>query len=170
MSSGGYPNGEPTVVIRAALVCAAALPWFAVFSGTFGLYFYILLAAELLLEWLFVPLLFLAVPLAVLLLVVMPAGAVCAASGRLPGGWFGWLTRAGCLVSLGFTVVYAGLMVLVAMLWIFREDVNATWEPFILWRVVVLVAGLWAIWRAWWWLHHQVRHSGTGRHNLRLRR
>ena len=170
MSSGGYPNGEPTVVIRAALVCAAALPWFAVFSGTFGLYPYILFAAELLLEWPFVPLLFLVAPLAVLLLVVMPAGAVCAASGRLPGGWFGWLTRAGCLVSLGFTVVYAGLMVLVAMLWIFREDVNATWEPFILWRVVVLVAGLWATWRAWWWLHHQVRHSGTGRHNLRLRR
>ena len=157
MSSGVYPNGEPTVVIRAALVCAGALPWFAVFSGTFGLYFYILLAAELLLEWLFVPLLFLAVPLAVLLLIVMPAGAVCAASGRLPGGWLCWLTRAGCLVSMGFTVVYVGLMVMVTMLWIFREDVNATWEPFILWRVAVLVLGLLATWRARRWLSMSVR-------------
>ena len=168
MSSGVYPNGEPTLVIRAALVCAAALPWFAVFSGTFGLYFYILIAAELLLEWPFVPLLALAAPLAVLLLLVMLVGAVCAAFGHPPVGWLGWLTRAGCLVSIGFTFVYAGLMVMVTMLWIFRENVDATWEPFIVRRVAVLVLGLLATWRAWRWLHHEVRHSGTGRQNLRL--
>ena len=38
----------PTLLTRACLVGAALLPWFAVLSGTYGLYFYIVLAATLL--------------------------------------------------------------------------------------------------------------------------
>ena len=69
-------NSGPTLLTRACLVVAALLPWFALFSGTYGLYFYILLAAVLSSPWLLIPLLVLAVPLAVLLLLIMPAGAV----------------------------------------------------------------------------------------------
>ena len=155
----GVSDDKPTLFIRGALVCAALLPWFAVFSGTYGLYFYVVLAAMLLLGWLFVPMLVLAAPLAVLLLLVMPAGLFYAALGRPPGGWAGQLTGVGCLVSMGFTVVYGGLMVTVAMPWIFWEDADGTWEPFVVWRVVVLVVGLLATWRAWrWWLRCQVRY------------
>ena len=156
MSSGSGEQG-PSMVTRAALVSAAALPWFAVFSGTYGLYFFIVLAATLLLGWLFFPILVLAAPLAVLLLLAMPAGAIYAAFGRPLGGWAGWLTRAGCLLSMGFTVVYAGLLVTVTMPWIFWVEVDGNWEPFMVWRVVVLVFGLWATWLAWRWLRREVR-------------
>ena len=35
---------QPDIFTRACLLVAAALPWYAVFSGLFGLYFYVLLA------------------------------------------------------------------------------------------------------------------------------
>ena len=154
----GIPGNRPTVFVRAALVCAAALPWFAVFSGTYGLYFYVVLAVSFLAPWFFIPLLALALPLAVLLLLVMPAGVIYAVLRRPPAGWAGWLTRAGCVASMGFALVYAGLMVAVGMPWLFWEDVDGTWEPFLLWRVAVLLFGLWATWRAWRWLRRRVRH------------
>lgn len=153
----GFPGNRPTLFIRAALVCAAALPWFAVFSGTYGLYFYVALAVSFLTPWLFIPLLALALPLAVLLLLVMPAGLFYAALRGPPGGWAGWLTRAGCLASMGFALAYTGLMLAVTVAWVFWEGVGGIWEPFLLWRVVVLVVGFWATWRAWMWLRRQVR-------------
>ena len=38
----------PTLLTRVCLVGAALLTWIAVFSGTYGLYFYLVLAATLL--------------------------------------------------------------------------------------------------------------------------
>ena len=143
---------EPTLVTRACLVCAALLPWFAVFSGIFSLYFYVILAATLLAEWLLIPVLILAAPLAVLLLLIMPAGAIYAALRRPPGGWAGRLTRAGCLASMGFALVYSGLLAGVMMADILREGAGALWEPFLAWRIAILLFGLWATWRAWRWL------------------
>lgn len=152
---GLVSNREPTLVTRACLVGAALLPWLAVFSGTFGLYFYVVLAATLLAEWLLIPVLVLAAPLAVLLLLIMPAGVVYAAFRRPPAGWAGRLTRGGCLVSMGFAVVYAGLMAGVTVTEIFREGASAVWEPSMAWRIAVLLLGLWATWRAWRWLRRQ---------------
>lgn len=153
--AGRDSSREPTLVTRAYLVCTACLPWFAVFSGTFSLYFYILLAATLLAEWLFIPALVLAAPLAVLLLLILPAGALYAALRRPPGGWAGRLTRAGCLVSMGFALVYSGLLGAVTVADIFREGAGAAWEPFLAWRTAVLILGLWATWRTWQWLRRQ---------------
>ena len=162
---------SPGALTRAALLTAAALPWFAVFSGTYfsgtyELYFYILVAAMLLAEWLSIPLLaellvmpllVLAALLGVLLLLVMPAGTIYAALRRPPAGWAGRLTRAGCLVSMGFAFLYSGLMVVMLAVWFLQEGVDDSWGPFLAWRIVVMVIGLWATWRAWRWLRR--RHS-----------
>ena len=150
---------EPTLVTRAALVCAALLPWFAVFSGIYGLYFYVILAAMSLAEWLFIPVLVLAAPLAMLLLLIMPAGAVYAALRRPPSGLGGWLTRTGCLVSMGFALVYAGLMAGVTVADIFLEGAGAVREPSFVWYIVVLVIGLCTTWRGWRWLRRQHGHG-----------
>ena len=150
VADADYPR--PTLLTRACLVAAALLPWFAVFSGTYGLYFYILLAAVLLSPWLLIPLLVLAVPLAVLLLLIMPAGSVYAAVCRPPQGWAGRLTRAGCLVSMGFAVAYGGLMMAIAVAPVFVDGVVEGWDFSLTWRVGILVVGLLATWRAWRWL------------------
>lgn len=161
----GHPsNRKPAPVTRVALVCAALLPWFAVFSGTYGLYFYGLLLAVAgdalgLGDLLFVALLAFALPLAALLLVVMPAGAMYAAFRRPPGGWAGRLTRAGCLVSMGFAFVFVALIATMTAVWFLQEGVDDAWGPFMLWRVVVLIFGMWATWRAWWSLRRQPHHG-----------
>ena len=156
---GQVSDREPTLVTRACLVCAALLPWFAVFSGTFSLYFYVILAATLLAEWLLIPVLVVAAPLAVLLLLMMPAGVIYAALRRRPDGWAGRLTRAGCLVSMGFALVYAGLLAGVTVADIFRAGAGGVWEPFLAWRIAVLILGLWATWRAWRWFRGHPHHS-----------
>ena len=136
---------------------AALLPWFAVFSGIYGLYFYILLAATLLAQWLLIPLLVLAAPLAVLLLLFMPAGAIYAALRRPPRGWFGWVTRAGCLVSMGFAVVYGGLMAVIAVAPAFADGAAEILDLSLSWRAGVLAVGVVATWRAWRWLRRHPR-------------
>lgn len=150
---------EPTLLTRACLVCAALLPWFAVFSGIFGLYFFVILAAMLVAEWLFFPVLFLAAPLAFLLLLIMPAGLIYAALRGPTVGWMGRLTRAGCLVSMGFALVYASLTAVVAVGDILQEGVSGVGELFSVWWMAVLILGLWATWRAWRWLR---RHPVQG--------
>ena len=145
-------NSRPTLLTRACLVGAALLPWFSVFSGTYGLYFYVVLVAMLLSPWLLIPVLVLAAPFAVLLLLIMPAGAVYAAVRGSPQGWAGRLTRAGCLVSMGFAVAYGGLMMAVAVAPVFVDGVVEGWDFSLTWRVGILVVGLLATWRAWCWL------------------
>ena len=77
---------RPDIFTRACLLVAAALPWYAVFSGLFGLYFYVLLAVsqvgsllggtagEVASVVLFAVTLAAALPLGLLLLLAMPAG------------------------------------------------------------------------------------------------
>ena len=145
-------NSRGALFMRACLVVAALLPWFALFSGTYGPYFYAMLAATLLAPWLLIPALVLSVPVAVLLLLIMPVGAVYAAVRPPPQGWAGRLTRAGCLVSMGFAVAYGGLMVAIPAVPVFGDDTVVGWDFSLTWRAVSLVIGLLATWRAWRWL------------------
>ena len=153
-------NREPNLVTRACLVCAALLPWSAIFSGTYALYFVVVLALLGLadwMEWLFVVVLTLAAPLAVLLLLLMPAGAMYAAVRRPPRDWLGRITRGGCLMSMVFSVVYGGLMLEVGVTPMFAEGTVETFDLSLIWRVGVLVVGFLATWRAWRWLRRQLR-------------
>lgn len=143
---------QPGFVVRACLVGAALLPSFALFTGTYGLYVYVVLGTTLLAPWLLIPALALAVPLAVLLLLFMPVGAVYAAVRRAPQGWAGWLTRAGCLVSMGFAVSYGGLMVAIGVAPVFAIGVVEGWDFSLTWRIGSLSIGLLATWRGWRWL------------------
>ena len=145
-------NPRPMLLTRACLVGTALLPWFALFSGTYGLYFYILLVAVLLAQWLLIPALVLAAPLAGLLLLIMPAGAVYAAVCRPPHGWAGRLTRAGRVVSMGFVVAYGGLMMAIAVVPVFAHSEAEGWDFSLTWRFGSLIIGLLATWRAWRWL------------------
>ena len=145
-------NPRPTLLTGVCLVGAALLPWFALFSGTYGLYFYAVLGATLLAPWLLIPVLVLAVPFAVLLLLLMPAGAVYAAVRGSPQGWVGWLPRASCLVSMGFAVAYGGLMLAIAVASVFGNSEAAGWDFSLTWRFGSLIIGLAATWRAWRWL------------------
>ena len=150
-------NSRPTLLTRACLAVAALLPSFALFSGTYGLYFYVVLAATLLAQWLLIPALVLGAFLAALLLLVMPAGAVFAAVRRTPQGWLGRLTRAGCLFSMGFALGYGGLMVVIATVPAFGDGAGETFDLWLLWRAGALAVGFGATWRAWWWLRLQSR-------------
>ena len=150
-------NSRPTLLTRACLVVAALLPWLAVFSGIYGLYFYVVLAATLLAQWLLIPVLVLAVPLAVLLLLFMPAGAFYAAVRSPPQGWLGRLTRAGCLFSMVFALGYGGLMVVIATAPAFADGAGETFDLWLLWRAGALAVGFGATWRAWGWLRLQSR-------------
>ena len=124
------------------------MPWIAVFSGVYGLYFYLIVLAMSLFPWLLVVVLALVPPLAALLLFILPAGALWAASGRGLPRWLNRLTVAGCLASMAFSAAYGGFMVFVSVL-----DVEAgPLDWFLLWRILVLGAGFGAAWRAWRWL------------------
>ena len=141
-------NSGPTLLTRACLVVAALLPWFSLFSGTYGLYFYVVLATTLLLPWVLIPVLLLSVPRAVLLLLIMPVGTVYAAVCRSPQGWIGWLTRVGCLFSMVFALGYGGLMVVIATAPAFADGSGVTFDLWLLWRAGVLAVGFGATWRA----------------------
>ena len=143
---------RPGFLTGACLVGAALLPTFALFSGTYGLYFYVVLVATLLLPWLLIPVLLLAVPLAVLLLLIMPVGTVYATVCRPPQGWVGRLTRVGCLFSMVFALGYGGLMVVIAAAPAFADAASESFDLWLLWRAGVLAAGFGATWRAWMWL------------------
>ncbi len=79
-------NSPLTPLTRARLVAAALLPWFALFSGTYGQFFYLVPAAAVLAPWLPVLAMAIAAPLAALLLLILPVGALRAAMGRPPLG------------------------------------------------------------------------------------
>ena len=145
-------NSRPTPITRACLVGAALLPWFCLFSGTYGLYFYVVLAATLLAPWLLIPALALAVPIAAVLLLIMPAGAVYTAVRRTPQGWAGRLTGVGCLVSMGFAVTYGVLMVAIGLVPLFGYGAAEGWDLSLIWRVGGLIIGFLATWHAWRWL------------------
>ena len=107
-------DNRPDALTRGCLLLAAALPWYAVASGVFGLYFYVLLlapmagrvldesAGELVADVLFAITLFVALPLALLLLLAMPAGLLWAAFRHPPRGVAGRVGRVGCVASMAF--------------------------------------------------------------------
>ena len=156
---GEDSNPEPSVFTPACLVGTALLPWFAMFSGTYGLYFYILLAAVMLAPWLLVLALILAAPLAVLLLLCMLVGAFRAAAGYPLLGWAGRLTTAGCVVSMIFAVVYGGLMAVIAVAPVFANGPAETFDLSLSWRAGGLVVGSLATWRAWRCLRGRPRYN-----------
>lgn len=102
--------------------------------------------------WLLIPLLVLGVPFAVLLLLLVQAGSVYAAVHRSPERWLGWLTRAGCLVSMGFAVAYGGLMVAIDVGPVFGDDTVEGWGIFLTWCAASLIIGFLATWGTWRWL------------------
>ena len=62
------------------------------------------------------------------------------------------MTRAGCLVSMGFAVAYGGLMVAIPAVPVFGDDTVVGWDFSPTWRAVSLIIGSLATWRAWRWL------------------
>lgn len=163
-ASGGV---RPDALTRGFLLMAAALPWYAVASGIFGLYFYALLlvpqagrilagtAGEVTSHVLFALTLFAALPLALLLLVAMPAGLAWAAFRGPPGGTFGRMIRVGCVASMAFAVLYSAVL---TAGWVDGLTQAEVWWRGLL-HVAVLLCGLAATWRAWRWLG---RHPGSG--------
>ena len=156
---------RPDVLTRVCLLGAGALPWYAVASGTFGLYFYVLLlvpqvglaldgaAGNAVSEALFFTALIAAFPLALLLLLVMPAGLVFAVIRHPPGGLAGGTVRGGCVVSMVFAVLYAAIITVAWVTGLTQGDAEGLW----LWgliNVAVLLCGLAATGLGWTWLRH----------------
>ena len=155
---------SPDTLTRAALLLAAALPWYAGFSGVYGLYFYILLAVtpaanllglatgETATTILFALTLFAAIPLAVLLLVILPVGAVWAAFRRPAQGLFGKVVRGGCIASMTFCVVYAAIIVGVEAHAVAQGEAAVLRDPWPALHAVILLGGLVVTTKTWLWL------------------
>ena len=162
--STGQDHLKPDALTRAALLVAALLPWYAVLSGTYGLYFYILLiisqaggllsgtAGEVAETTLFIVTLAATVPLATLVLLAMPAGAMWAALRSPPTGLFGLAARAGCIASMSLSFVYAAIITGVSVNSLANEKFNPLWQSGILGDAAILLCGLAATWKAWRWL------------------
>jgi len=160
-------NTRPDMLTRACLLVAAALPWYAVVSGTFGLYFYVLLlvpqvgrlfegtAGNAVSEALFFAALMAALPLALLLLAT-PIGLVFAAIRHPPGGLAGRTVRGGCVISMSFAALYAAIIIVAWVNGLIQGDAAGFW----LWgliNVAVLLCGMAATWRGWTWLLYNRR-------------
>ena len=156
-------SSQPDVITRVCLIGAAALPWYAVVSGLYGLYFYVLLLVPqvgLVLGGAFEPIasddliavtLFAALPLGLLLLLAMPSGLVWAAFGHPPGGLAGGVTRCGCVASMALAALYGALLIVAYANGLMQDGVAGVWWSGLL-HVVVLLCGLGSTWRAWRWL------------------
>ena len=161
---------RPDIFTRACLLVAAALPWYAVFSGLFGLYFYVLLAVsqvgsllggtagEVASVVLFAVTLAAALPLGLLLLLAMPAGLACAAFRHSPRGLFGTAVRWSCVVSMAFAALHAAIIIAGYMGDLATRGFAEPWWSGLL-NGVALLVGLAATWRAWRNIHGQARHG-----------
>ncbi len=157
----------------ASLLYAAALPWYAVGSGTFGMYFFLLLAAvwvgrvvpgpvgDGLSDVIFVFMVGAVLPLAALLLLALPAGLTWTLFRGPPAGLFGYVVRTACLISMFFSSVYFAIILgIIASALIVGEPASEpghgyripAWWPFV--NLVVLPVGLAATWRSWRLLRH----------------
>ena len=162
--SAGQDHPKPDALTRAALLAAALLPWYAVLSGTYGLYFYILLifpqagrvlsgtAGEAAETTLFIVTLTATVPLATLVLLAMPAGAIWAALSRPLGGLLCLAARAGCIASMSLSFVYAAIITGVSVNSQANEGFSPLWQSALLGDAAILLGGLAATWKAWRWL------------------
>lgn len=162
--SAGQDHPKPDALTRAALLVAAMLPWYAVLSGTYGLYFYILMivpqagrvlggtAGEAAATTLFIATLAATVPLATLVLLAMPAGAIWAALRRPPNGLFGLAARAGCIASMSLSFIHAAIITGVSVNSLANEEFSPLWQSGLPGDAVILLGGLAATWKAWRWL------------------
>ena len=162
--STGQDHPKPDALTRAALLAAAMLPWYAVLSGTYGLYFYILMivpqaggvlsgtAGEAAETTLFIVTLAATVPLAPLVLLAMPAGAIWAALRSPPTELFGLAARAGCIASMSLSFFYAAIITGVSVNSLANEGFSPLWQSGILADAAILLGGLAATWKAWRWL------------------
>ncbi len=158
------PGNRPDALTRGCLLLAAALPWYAVASGVYGLYFYVLLlvpmaggilegsAQEVVTGVLFGFTVAAALPLALLLLLAMPAGLLWAAFRHPPRGLAGRVGRVGCVASMAFGATYAVLIVLGYVIDLAQNGTIFQWWPGWV-HGAVLLAGLAATGRVWRWLH-----------------
>ncbi len=154
--SAGVANAHNlglTLHTGVCLVGAALLPWFALFSGNYGLYCYVVLVAAVLAPWLQVLAMVLAAPLAALPLLILPVGALRAVMERPPCRWFGRLTPVGCLVSMGFAIVYGGLMMVIGLAPTLVDGAAEAFDLSLSWRAGGLAVGGLATWR---WLRRQM--------------
>ncbi|MDE2715704.1 MAG: hypothetical protein OXI33_01645 [Chloroflexota bacterium] len=153
---------------RVSLLGAAALPWYAVASGIFGLYFYVLLlvpqvgrlldgtAGNAVNDALFFAVLIAALPLALFLLLATPIGLVFAAFRHPPGGLAGTTVRCGCVVSMAFAALYAAIIIVACVNGLMQEGEVGVWWSGLL-HIAVLLCGMAATWRGWTWLRHNRR-------------
>ena len=101
---------------QACMIVTAALPWYGMFSGSFLLYVFVLMAAArlgyaaLAASWVGI------IPLALLLLFVNPTLLIAAVAGNgsLPRPAL-WAALAGTAVTLTFGAAYAGLSAAIAV-------------------------------------------------------
>ena len=165
-----YSDNRPDALTRGCLLLAAALPWYSVASGVYGLYFYLLqltamagsvideAAEEVLTDVLFGLTLAAALPLAFVLLLAIPAGLLCAAFRDSPRGLSGRVVRGGCVASMAFAATYVVLIVLAYVLDLTQDGTEFQWWPGWV-HVAVLLVGLAVTWRARRWL---LRQTGVG--------
>ena len=149
--------------ILAALAVAAALPWAAVFSGIVGFYVYVLVlvpeagrvlggsAGEAVNTALFYLLLIASAPLAVALLVILPAGLAWAAFRHPLQGWPGRVVRWCCVISMAFAATYAALTIGIMVYAVVQEGIGGI-DRSILGMTALLLFGLFSTWKAWRWL------------------
>ena len=147
----------------AALAVAAALPWAAVFTGIVGLYFYVLVlvpeagrflggsAGDAVNTALFYLLLIASAPLAVALLVILPAGLAWAAFRLSLSGWLRRVIRWCCVISMAFAATYAALTIGIMVYAVVQEGIGGI-DRSILGMAALLLVGLFATWKAWRWL------------------
>ena len=149
---------RPGLLARVALLIAAALPWYAMASGIYGLYFYALMLAARAGDLaggdtgsaiLVCVALAVSVPLAALLLLALPVGALWAACSFALGRLSGKVVRVGCVVSLSFAAFYAAVIIIsVAPSFLLESGLDADGLKLLGNAAVLLVGGA-ATWKAW---------------------
>lgn len=166
---------NPDALTRTALLIAAMLPWYALLSGTYGLYFYILLilpqagrslggtAGATIETTLFIATLCAIAPLAALVLLAMPAGTIWAALRRPPTGLFSLTARAGCIASMSLSFIYTAIIAGVSANSLATEGLSPLWQSGLLGNAAILLGGMAATWKAWRWLHSASRRGDQKR-------
>ena len=160
---------QPSATTRIALLATAALPWHAMFSGTYGLYFYILLLAgaasgitsETIAIMPFAIALLPVIPLSALLLLALPATTIWAACGRRLHPAARWLAVAGCIGAMSLALLYALIIIASGVISIIQGDADNAGEMLLYFtQALILVAGGCAALKSWRGLRKD-RHRGA---------
>ena len=166
---------QPSATTRIALLATAALPWYALFSGIYGLYFYILLLAgavsgiisETIAITPFVMALLLVIPLSALLLLALPATTLWAACGWRLHPAARWLAVAGCIAAMSLAFFYALIIIASGVISIIQADADDAGGMLLYFsQALILTAGGCAAWKSWRWLRkdrHRVAETSQSR-------